>query len=72
MDSTFTEIMHLPIAERLALVERIWDSIAASEEPLIIRDWHREEASRRAAELDADPTIAISREELWKRVDNGR
>ncbi len=30
---------------------------------------HRVEAERRAAELEADPSIALSREELWQRVD---
>ncbi len=30
---------------------------------------HRVEAERRSAELEADPSIALSREELWQRVD---
>lgn len=70
MEFPLEQIHALPIAERLDLVEQIWDSISQSDEPLIIRDWHKERARQRAAELDADPSIAITREELWKRVDD--
>ena len=70
MDTPLEQIQQLPIKDRLNLVEQIWDGIGASDEPLIIRDWHKEEARRRAAELDADPSIAITRDELWKRVDD--
>ena len=70
MDTPLEQIQQLPIADRLSLVEQIWDGIGESDEPLIIRDWHKEEARRRAAELDADPSIAITRDELWKRVDD--
>jgi hypothetical protein len=33
-----------------------------------LRDWHKEAAGRRAAELEAHPEIALTREELWKQV----
>ena len=70
MDTPLEQIQQLPIADRLSLVEQIWDGIGQSDEPLILRDWHKNEARRRAAELDADPGIAITRDELWKRVDD--
>ena len=67
------EVEHLrklPIAEKLRVVEELWDDIGRSEESFPLPTWHRVEADRRAAELDADPSIALSREELWSRVDN--
>jgi putative addiction module component (TIGR02574 family) len=66
------EIEHLrklPIAEKLRVVEELWDDIGQSDESFPLPPWHRVEADRRAAELDADPSIALSREELWRRVD---
>jgi len=72
MDPSLEHIQQLPIAERLRLVEEIWDGIGKSDEPLIVREWHKDEVRRRGAELDADPSIAITRDELWKRVDDGR
>ncbi len=66
------EVEHLrklPMAEKLRVVEELWDEIGQSDEPFPLPQWHRVEADRRAAELDADPTLALSREELWRRVD---
>jgi putative addiction module component (TIGR02574 family) len=63
-------LRNLPIAEKLQLVEDLWDEIGQSEESLPLPEWHRVEAERRAAQLDADPTLALTREELWRRVDN--
>jgi putative addiction module component (TIGR02574 family) len=62
-------LRQLPIAERLRVVEELWDDIGASGERFPLPDWHREEAQRRATELEADPSIALTREELWRRVD---
>ena len=39
------------------------------DEHLIVQDWHKKEANRRWAELEANPDIALTREELCKRVD---
>ena len=67
------EIEHLrslPIAEKLRVVEELWDDIGESGERFPLPQWHRVEAERRAAELEADPSIALSREELWRRVDS--
>jgi len=64
MDAPLEQIQQLPIADRLRLVEQIWDGIGDSDEPLILRGWHEDEARRRSAGLDADPDIAITREEL--------
>lgn len=63
-------LRHLPIAEKLQLVEDLWDEIGQSGESFPLPEWHRVEADRRAAELDADPTLALTREELWRRVDS--
>ena len=69
MNVVLEQLRKLPIAEKLRIVEQLWDDIRESEEPLILRDWHKEEAGRRAAELEANPDIALTREELWERVD---
>ena len=45
--------------ERIALVQDIWDTIAAEQLPLPLRDAKRQELERRAAEDDADPDNVI-------------
>ena len=69
MNVELDQLRKLPIAEKLRIVEALWDDIAASDEMLVVRDWHIAEAQRRDAELDANPDIALTREQLWKRVD---
>ena len=69
MNVEIDQLRKLPIAEKLRIVEQLWDDIAASDEPLVLRDWHIAESQRRDAELDANPDIALTREQLWKRVD---
>lgn len=59
------EVKHLrqlPIAEKRRVVQELWDDIGKSAESFPLPQWHRVEADRRAAELDADPTISLSRE----------
>jgi putative addiction module component (TIGR02574 family) len=63
------ELRKLPLAEKLRIVEELWDDIGASDEPFPLQEWHKQEAKGRAAELEATPEIALTREELWKRVD---
>ncbi len=59
----------LPVEEKLRLVELLWDDIGASDEPIVLHPWHATEPDRRSAELKSDPSIAINRDELWRRVD---
>ena len=48
-------IDRLPIEERLALVEEIWDSIAADAGVLPLTDAQRRELTKRISEDDAHP-----------------
>ena len=68
----FEHFHQLPIADKIRLVEEMWDDIAASKESFPAPDWMKAEADRRWKELEADPSRAISREEIWRRVDEAR
>lgn len=69
MSVELDQLRKRPIAEKLRIVEELWDDIGAADDRLILRDWHVAEAQRRDAELDANPDIALTRQQLWKRVD---
>lgn len=69
MNIELEHLRKLSVADKLHIVEELWDDISSSDEPLVLQDWHKDEARRRAAELEAHPEIAISRAELWRRVD---
>ncbi|MCP4787926.1 MAG: addiction module protein [Fuerstiella sp.] len=62
------ELHNLPVSEKLRLVESLWDDIAAWDEPIVLQPWQKDEAHRRSNEMTADPSIAINRKELWRRV----
>ena len=47
------EVFSLPVQERVALVEQIWDSIAADESQFRLTDAQKEELDRRLARRDA-------------------
>ena len=62
------EILELPVAERMRLVEAIWDSISAAPESLPLTPWQREELDRRLAEYEADPASGSTLEEVFARI----
>src|SRR5205823_9745924 len=66
--SLVAEILELPVAERMQLVEAIWDSISAVPEALPLTQWQREELDRRLAEYEADPDSGATLEEVFARI----
>ncbi len=69
MSFDYSNLRDLPVADKLRLVTQLWDDIAASTDPIVVLPDVLQEASRRSAELRADPSIAIDDDELWRRVD---
>lgn len=69
MSIDITNLRDLPVADKLRIVTQLWDDIAASTDPVVVPPDVLQEASRRSAELKADPSIAIDDDELWRRVD---
>ena len=64
-DALRDQIMKLPPAERLRLVEDIWDSLTASPEDVPVPDWHREELERRLE--DPSEVATLSWEEVRQK-----
>ena len=62
------EILSLPVAERVRLVEAVWDSISAVPEALPLTQWQKEELERRLAEFETDPDAGSSLEEVFARI----
>jgi putative addiction module component (TIGR02574 family) len=59
-----SDLLHLSVAERLQLVEDLWDSIAAQPEALELTAAQKEELDRRLAEHRANPGSAIPWDEF--------
>lgn len=63
-----SDLLHLSVAERIQLVEDLWDSIAGEPEAMELTQAQREEIDRRLAEHDANPESAIPWEEVRARL----
>lgn len=50
-----SDVLELPVAERLKLVEAIWDSIAEAPEALALTDTQRVELDRRLEDYEKNP-----------------
>lgn len=61
-------IDRLSVAERILLVEEIWDSIAEEEEAVSLTEGQRQDLQRRIAAYEANPKAGSSWEEVKARL----
>ena len=73
MNTTYYELLKLPLAEKLRLVEALWDSIAANPYELPFTEHQVEELGRRKQEYLRNPEIGLSWEAVKAniRAENG-
>jgi putative addiction module component (TIGR02574 family) len=68
-----SDLLHLSVAERLQLVEDLWDSIAAEAaiDPrrLPLSDWQMQELQRRSELYRTNPESAVPLEEVLERIE---
>ena len=64
----FTDILELSVAERLQLVQDIWDSIAELPESLELTEEQKVEIERRRNEYLANPKSLISWQDVKARI----
>jgi len=62
------KLIQLSAAERLELVEELWDSIADEDDALALSDEQRVDLERRLAEGDADPTGGTPWADVRERI----
>ena len=67
-DMDTSNLHNMPTDQKIELVFQLWDQIVDSDSPIVLSDSVIAEMDRRCAELDADPSIAISEDEMWRRV----
>lgn len=61
-------IDQMSVAERILLVEEIWDSIAVEEAGVPLTESQRQDLQRRIAAYEADPKAGSSWEEVKARL----
>jgi putative addiction module component (TIGR02574 family) len=68
MRTEFEPIFKLGRAERLQLVEDLWDSIAEEEAPLPVPGWKREELRQRKERFSRHPASGRTWEQVKQRA----
>lgn len=61
-------VFDLSPAEKLQLVEDLWDDLAAKPEEVPIHDWQKEELARRKANLQSQPASGLSWQEVQRQI----
>ena len=61
------ELHALPAAEKMRIVEFLWDDLGESTAPIPLPDWVDREAARRRDEM-TDRSIGLTHEETWRRI----
>jgi putative addiction module component (TIGR02574 family) len=68
MSVNLSEVLKLPVDERLKLVESIWNSIAEFPDSLELTNAQRQELDRRLDAYETDPTAGIPWSDLKSQL----
>jgi putative addiction module component (TIGR02574 family) len=68
MNPELSRVLNLPLLDQLQLVEDLWDHIAASQEPLPIPEWQKDELDRRKRNFEANPDSGIRWEDAKNQI----
>ncbi len=67
---TADSIFNLSPAEKLQLVEDLWDDLAATPSEIPVHDWQKEELARWKANLMSKPACGVGWEDIKARIRN--
>ena len=67
----FANLFELPPAERLQLVEDLWDSLIPREADLPVPDWMANELRERKKRFDTNPESGMTWNEVVRSLDEG-
>jgi len=68
MNPRFSQVFALHVAEKLQLVEDLWDDIASSPEAVPVADWKKMELAKRKAAYEQNPDSGVSWEDAKERI----
>ncbi len=69
---SISDLLKLPVAERIRLVEAIWDSIAAVPDAVELSAEQCQELDRRWAAYERDPSAGTPWAEVRSRISRGK
>jgi putative addiction module component (TIGR02574 family) len=68
MPESLAFLFDLSPAEKLQLVEDLWDDLAANPQSIPVHEWLKEELDRRAARFKENPDSAMTWDEVVRQI----
>lgn len=68
MDQNLHSVFDLSPAEKLQLVEDLWDDLASTPDAVPLHAWQQEELARRTANLRNNPASGLAWDEVQQRI----
>ena len=68
MSDTHLSVFDLSPAEKLQLVEDLWDDLAGTPESVPVHEWQKQELARRKANLQKNPASGLAWEDVKQRA----
>ena len=68
MSINIDDLRALSPAEKLRIIEILWDDLSANDQEIALPASVQEEVSRRRLELRDDPSIGLTHDEIWKQI----
>ncbi|MGH9631313.1 MAG: addiction module protein [Bryobacteraceae bacterium] len=68
MNPPVNSVFDLSDAEKLQLVQDLWDDLSATPESVPVHEWQKDELAKRKANLTAAPDSAIEWAEVKQRI----
>ena len=65
---TTAELTRLPAAERLRLIEELWDSLDVDADDRPLADWQRDEIDRRLDRLESGAAVGAPWSQVRQRI----
>ena len=63
------DLLALPLAEKLNLIEQLWDSLTSPErDALPVPAWHRDELDERQADIDENPGQSVPWDDVKQQL----
>lgn len=68
MNPAIPSVFDLSPAEKLQLVEDLWDDLASNPDAVPVHDWQKQELARRKTNLMKNPASGLTWEEVKQRI----
>lgn len=70
MTSDHSDLLQLPPAEQLRIVEMLWDNLGSETDAIPLPDWVIREGRRRMEEMLTDKALGMDSDTVWRNIDS--